>query len=103
MNAKKESSLRKLASACLNERYVDAWSVYKERASKRYDEQDDGTLTGYLDDAAALFLSVARNTKGSLRRRIRTGQIPMPDPEIPGSLLHGDKAAALFFPRCLLV
>ena len=98
MDSKKEVSLRKMASMCLNKHFSDAWLIYKDKACKQYEEREDGTFTGYLDDATAMFLSVAKNTKGQLRRWIRTGQIPMPDPQMPGGLLRGDKAAALVFP-----
>lgn len=78
MHTKSETDLRKLASQCLHKHGVDAWTIYRDEARARYSAEDDGPLDSYSRDATAIFLKVAGNTKGALRRFIRSGRIPMP-------------------------
>jgi hypothetical protein len=77
MHPTSERDLRKLASKCLHKNLMDAWPIYRTEATTRY-RSEDGPRDDYNNEAAVIFVKVAQNTKGGLRRAIRSGRIPMP-------------------------
>jgi hypothetical protein len=56
------------------------WQIYREEAAYRYDcaNNDHGPRDTYLEEATAIFIKVARGSKGHVKRQIRAGIVPMP-------------------------
>jgi hypothetical protein len=75
----KLADLQKLASKCLHMYAENAWPPYRDEAAAHYSSEVDGSREHYNKVAAAIFVKVAQNTKGALRRLVRSGRIPMPD------------------------